>query len=57
MDANEEEAKAEALADYVRAALAGRPLPILKLSKNRNGVIGRPVELRFNGALQRYREV
>lgn len=29
----------------------------LKLSKNRNGVIGRPVELRFNGALQRYREV
>ncbi|OQC06332.1 MAG: Replicative DNA helicase [Candidatus Hydrogenedentes bacterium ADurb.Bin101] len=29
----------------------------LKLSKNRNGVIGRSVELRFNGALQRYREV
>jgi len=29
----------------------------LKLSKNRSGVIGRSVELRFNGALQRYREV
>lgn len=28
----------------------------LKFSKNRNGSIGRPVELRFNGALQRYRE-
>lgn len=27
------------------------------LSKNRNGLIGRSVELRFNGALQRYREV
>ncbi len=29
----------------------------LKLSKNRNGVIGRSVELRFNGALQTYREI
>jgi len=29
----------------------------LKLSKNRNGIIGRPVELRFNGALQTYREL
>jgi replicative DNA helicase len=29
----------------------------LKLSKNRNGSIGQPVELRFNGALQRYREL
>lgn len=28
----------------------------LKLSKNRNGAMGRSVELRFNGALQRYRE-
>ncbi|MCX6344904.1 MAG: AAA family ATPase [Armatimonadetes bacterium] len=30
---------------------------ILKLSKNRNGIIGRPIELRFNGAIQRFREV
>lgn len=29
----------------------------LKLSKNRNGIIGRPVELYFNGALQKYHEV
>ena len=29
----------------------------LRFSKNRNGSAGRSVELRFNGALQRYREV
>ena len=29
----------------------------LKLSKNRNGALGKPVKLNFNGALQRYREV
>lgn len=29
---------------------------ILKISKNRNGAIGRPITLRFNGALQRYQE-
>jgi hypothetical protein len=28
-----------------------------KMSKNRNGIIGRTIDLKFNGALQRYREV
>jgi replicative DNA helicase len=28
----------------------------LKISKNRNGAAGRPIELRFHGALQRYTE-
>jgi replicative DNA helicase len=35
----------------------GEVAMVLKLSKNRNGIAGRPVSLRFNGALQRYREV
>ena len=29
---------------------------ILKIEKNRNGVTGKPMELRFHGALQRYKE-
>lgn len=35
----------------------GEKIVKLKLSKNRNGVMGRPIELRFHGALQKYREV
>ena len=29
----------------------------LKLSKNRNGIMGKGVDLKFNGAQQRFREV
>ena len=36
---------------------AGEVTVTLRLSKNRHGAAGKPLELRFNGALQRFREV
>ncbi len=36
---------------------AGQRSVTLSISKNRNGAAGKPLELEFNGALQRFREV